>query len=125
MPAVNKGLTSAFNLRASASEWGMVGAVIEEYEEFGVKISRNDGVRILMRRGAERRPANLTEARILIAAHWAACSRCDEAEIRCPEGRRLKVMHDRLWPAPAPAPVPAPVRPADAAAPRFVPGFNV
>jgi hypothetical protein len=103
MPAHKKGLTWAFALRTSTAEKEMVAGVVAEYQEFNIKISLNDAVRILIRRGATPPPTTVARARAVIRAHWDECPHCDEQTIGCPEGQFVKVAHDRIDQAVRPA----------------------
>lgn len=101
MPAHSKGLTWAFKARLTETDRAAIEAVVAEYAEYDITISLNDGVRILIRRGSERPPADVAGARGAIVAHWHTCEACTEAAIGCPDGQRLKEAYDRLLPTPA------------------------
>lgn len=86
MARPNKNLTWAFPLRTDGYERSVVLSVQKAHADYGIKISLNDAVRILLRRAAYGLPADEPSARRAIHRHLDECTHCTPDKVACPDG---------------------------------------
>lgn len=111
MPAISKNLTERTSLRYTIDEDTIISNVVREYAEAGITISRNDAIRVGIRRAGTPLPADDVTAWNLVTSHTGTCPHCTVDAPMCPEGRWYGSLYDRLFLTPAqritqPAPAP-------------------
>jgi hypothetical protein len=86
-----------FSLRGTLTDKAIVQRVVDAHARMGLRISLNDAVLVLIRRGATPDPNSRAEAAKQIEQHWEQCEHgCNRDEAKCPEGWRLRDAWGRL-----------------------------
>ncbi len=95
----SKGLTKQMPLRMTEDERKLIETVQDVYGRHGVRMSLNDTVRHLIRRGAIVLPCTVDGAEAAVRDHKESCSECagrTGEEFGCPEGVYLHRNYRRV-----------------------------